>query len=259
MATFDYAAYAAAKAKRASGAVNNGERTPVEFLNNYLKSDGDSVVVRFPYHSMEDIVFESVHKVEDYPGRKWGAFVACTGEKDCPLCAAGNKKTTRFYAKMVVYAANDAGDIELKATLWDRPAAFADIDLKNLMDEYGDLTDSLFKIRRNGSGKDTRYTIVPVMNKTVYNPEIYKKDFTCLEDITPSKVLCKTMEQYQTALNGGTAVAAEVPAAAPTPAPVAPTVEVKDDPLPASFDTPAPAPVNAAPATEAPARKKYVF
>lgn len=208
MATFNFDEYQKQQAARkaASQNANQGERKPVHFMNEFLSKDGDQVVVRFPYSTLSDLSFETGHKVVGvFPGDKFGKFVRCTGDDTCPLCNSQNadqkKKITRFFAKMVVYNPVASG-VELCATVWDRPAMFADSDLKSLMTEYPDLTKYLFKITRTGNGKDTKYAILPVnMQSPVYSNDVYKKDFSCLEGIDATRILSKTVEQYQQALN----------------------------------------------------------
>ena len=202
MAQFSYETYSAQQAaKRASaGTGSSRPQSNTRFVNEWLKNDGDTVVVRFPYHSMDDIKFETTHTVT-FPGERFGKRVRCEGD-NCPLCKQGVKVDTRFFVKAIVYVTDPTnGSVSLVPAIWDRPAAFADIDLKNLLTEYGDLTESLFKIKRNGSGLDTRYTISIITNKAVYNPEVYKADFTGLEGIDPTRILTKTVEQYMKALN----------------------------------------------------------
>ncbi len=200
MAQFSYEAYSQQAAAKRSTSAGGGRQNPTHFINEWLKNDGDSVVVRFPYHSMDDIQFETTHTVT-FPGDKYGKRVRCEGA-DCPLCKQGVKVDTRFFVKAIVYVTDPVnGTVSLVPAIWDRPAAFADIDLKNLIAEYDDLTQNLFKIKRNGSGLDTRYTISIIMNKTVYNPDVYKADFTGLSDIDPVKVMTRTVEQYMKALN----------------------------------------------------------
>lgn len=200
MAQFSYEAYSAQQNTKRTTSAGGGRQNSTHFINEWLKNDGDSVVVRFPYHSMDDIQFETTHTVT-FPGDKYGKRVRCEGP-DCPLCKQGVKVDTRFFVKAIVYVTDPVnGTVSLVPAIWDRPAAFADIDLKNLIAEYDDLTQNLFKIKRNGSGLDTRYTISIIMNKTVYNPEVYKADFTGLNDIDPVKVMTRTVEQYMKALN----------------------------------------------------------
>ena len=202
MAQFSYESYSQQQAAKRANASTGGPKnqTQTHFVNEWLKNDGDSVVVRFPYHSMNDIMFESTHTVT-FPGERFGKRVRCEGD-NCPLCQQGVKVDTRFFVKAIVYVTDPTnGSVSLVPCIWDRPAAFADIDLKNLIAEYDDLTESLFKIKRNGSGLDTRYTISIITNKAVYNPEVYKADFTGLDAIDPARILTKTVEQYMKALN----------------------------------------------------------
>lgn len=196
MAQFSMEAYKAQQAAKrsANGSKGNNGRS-TRFVNEFIKNDGDTVVVRLPYHSLDDLIYETTHKVR-FPGDKYDKTVRCSGE-GCLLCKEGVKLNTRFFLKCIAYVPDDVtGEIVLHPAIWDRPAAFADIDLKNLMQEYGDLTECLFKIKRNGSGLDTRYTLSYVANKTVYNPEIYKADFSILENVDPVKICTKTVEQY---------------------------------------------------------------
>lgn len=257
MATFDYNAWSAEQAKRSANTNNGGSRElkPVHFMGEYLDKSGATAIVRFPYTSMSDVSFETVHKVMGvFPNNKYGKFVRCTGEKDCPLCNSENadvrKKVTRFYAKAVVYTIEN-GKVVLNAAIWDRPAAFADIDLKNLMTEYGDISNYLFKITKSGEKQDTRYTILPVMNKTIYPDEQYVKDFSCLDGIDPKVILSKSMAQYNAALNPEEA-SAPVATANAAAEKVVEAVEIKDDPLPESFNTPASTPVVEAPVDPTP-------
>lgn len=226
MAQFNYEEYNAQNQARRSANNNsssNGLGPEVHFMGEFLKTDGDVVVVRFPYHSMKDITFETTHLV-NFPGKKFGARVRCPGA-NCPFCVAGEKASPRFFVKALVYNIDDSGAVKIINTVWDRPSAFADIDIKNLMQEYGDISQQLFKIKRNGSGTGTRYTISIIMNNTVYNPAVYKADFSELDLIDPAKILSKSVAQYNQAVN---------PTAVPESAPVEP---VEAMPAPAPFNT----------------------
>lgn len=255
MAQFNYKDYEASKATKSTG---QGQKSNTHFLGEYLKNDGDSVVVRFPYSSMEDVEFESTHLVKGvFPGDIYGKRVRCAGDNVCPLCAQGVKTDIRFFVKLIAYVSDGVGGITLVPTIWDRPAAFADIDIKNLMTEYGDISEHLFKIKRNGSGTATRYTINILMNKTVYNPEIYVKDFSSLESVDAAKILTKSIEQYNEALNPSSTskpvetvqtVAPQTPVTQVTP--VQPTVQSTSvtQTEPAATQT-----------TNGPTRQRYVF
>ena len=205
MAQFNYEQYAAQQAARKSSnsSANNGgnsERTEVHFFGEFMKNDGDMVVVRFPYHSMSDVTFETTHTV-DYPGRKFKARVSCSGN-NCPFCEQGIKIDTRVFVKGLLYVADDNGNMNRYNGVWDRPSAFADIEIKNLINEYGDLTNVLFKIRRTGSGTATRYTTSIVLpNNAIYNDTTCVADFSELNSVDASRILCKTVAQYNQALN----------------------------------------------------------
>ena len=235
MSQFNYEEYEAAnRESRKNG--SSREESQVKFLNALLKNDGDSVIVRFPYRSMADVVLESCHSVL-FPGDKWNKRVRCI-EHNCPLCNIDVKIEMRFFVKMLVYTTDGKGGVDISAAVWDRPAAFAAIDLKNLIQDYGDLTEHLFKIKRNGTGLDTRYTPSIVTNKAVYNPEVYVPCFEILEDIDASRILTKPMNKYLEAV--GLTAPAEVEEEIKTPtagvkagekAPFTEDVAVKKEPI----------------------------
>lgn len=173
----------------------------IHFMNEFLKEDGDTAIIRFPYKSMDDIIYTATHNVP-MPGAPYGRRIRCTETPDCELCAKGIKVDERVFVKFLTYTIDEtSGEVVLNCTVWDRPAAFADLDLKGLMEEYGDLTQCLFKIKRAGAGKNTRYSILPVVNPVVYNPQVYKADFTELEKVNAESVLSKSIEQYHQILN----------------------------------------------------------
>lgn len=220
---FNYDTYAAQQAARKSGADGSKDFPTTQFINSFLKNDGDSVVVRFPYRSMSDVVFETTHSVK-FPGDKWNKRVKCVGD-NCPLCRQGVKADMRFFVKAIVYVVNEqTGEMQALPAVWDRAAAFADIDIKGKMkqcaeDDIGTLADNLVKIRKTGSGLDTRYTldIVAPTNK-VYNSHTCKADFSILENLDPTRIMTKTIDQYMAALNPDT-TAEVTPISQPTQAP----------------------------------------
>ena len=231
MATFSYEAYQKQQANKKSDGSQRKDGVKVHFMKEFLDKDGDQVVVRFPYKSMSDLVLESVHKVTGiFPNDKYGKNVRCTGDDSCPLCNHENpefkKRSLKFYAKMIVYRPTETG-VELCPTVWEKPSMFVDSDLKSLIDEYGDLSNYLFKINRTGTGNKTRYNIMPVnMNSPIYSPAVYKNDLTSLDGIDPVKILTKSVEQYVEAVNPGSTQKVEdsIPQQTTTT-----TIEVKDE------------------------------
>lgn len=221
----NYTAYKATQAGRRS---NNGggssDRPDVHFASEFLGTDGSSVVVRFPYHSMDDILFVPTHAVE-WPGRRFGARVKCDEEHPCPLCEEGMTADIRVFVKFIAYTVDANNTVVLNNVVWDRPAAFADIDMKSLFDEYGDISTLLFKIKRSGTGTGTRYNIQPIINKDVYPDALYVANFSELNQIDPIFILTKSQQQYQEMLHPELAEARknQQQASTPTEAPAAQT------------------------------------
>ena len=97
MAQFNFEEYERQQAARRANSGNSALKSNVNFINSFLKKDGDSVVVRFPYKSMSDISYESTHSVK-FPNDKFNKRVRCEGE-NCPLCKSGVKTDFRFFVK----------------------------------------------------------------------------------------------------------------------------------------------------------------
>lgn len=252
MAQLTYAEYQAKQAAARPAGNGNANGPKAHYMGEFLKNDGDVAVVRFPYQSMNELSFTTTHNVP-MPGAPFGKRIRCTGDDNCEFCAQGIKVDTRFFAKMIVYTVNEqSGEVELNPTVWDRPAAFADIDLKSLFEEYGDISEQLFKIKRNGTGTQTRYTISIIMNKTVYNPSVYKADFSQLDQVDPVKVLSKSVAQYREAMGVGEAKE-EVKSVVRQEVKAAPVVEE-------TYEAPVTRPVvEEAKPVEAPKRPRYTF
>lgn len=198
----------------------NFNRAQIQFIGALLKNDGDMLVVRFPYTSPSDLKIEHCHEVT-IKGYQYPQKVECIGkENNCPLCADEVKTLDRFLVKAIAYIVKD-GNVELVPVVWDRPTAYAD-ELIGKMEDYGDLSEHLFKIKRNGLGQQTKYSTDIIMNKTVYSPDIYIKDFSQLENIQEDKILIRRLNKYLETQN--TEEQEEVSEPSPV---VEPTVEAK--------------------------------
>ena len=242
--------------KEASGMSNAGQnRTPIAFLGTLLNKEGASAVVRFPYHSIDDIIYTTTHTVMDYPGSIYGKKIQCE-DHDCPLCDAGVKKNVRVLLKMVAYV-QEGNSIVPQVVLWDRPAAYADIDLKDAFDNYGDLTNRLFKIKRSGEKMNTRYTLLPIdRDNAIYNNTTCPIDFTELDTIDATKIMTKTYTQYQAALHPEMKVT-EAPKAEES---VKPVEYIEPEPVAQPTPQPAPEPTPQSAATQSETRsKRYLF
>ena len=150
--------------------------------------DGGETVVRFAYSEPEEVYKDIilVHQMQiDGKNRN----VNCIRELNepinkCPLCAAKMPVKQRLFIKLLEYTREEDGTIKVTPRLWDRPAngqsSYVNL-LNNLFIEYGDISDMVFKIRRTGSKLDTTYSILPA-NPSVYNSQLYPKDFEAFKD-----------------------------------------------------------------------------
>ena len=197
---FDYSAYKAKQEAKTETKTTASTSWPaLQFANTLLKKDGDSIVVRFPYHTPSDFHIEHCHEVA-LPGNPYPQKVECTKETgECILCDSKVKEVDRFLVKAVAYVIKD-DKVELVPVVWDRPMGYAN-ELEGKMNDYGDLSEHLFKIKRNGTGTSTTYSTDIILNKTVYNPEVYKADFSCLDNLEVDKVLIRRMSKYLELVN----------------------------------------------------------
>lgn len=129
-----------------------------------LKNDGDTVEVRsLDGKSDEFSVFE-VHRIEIDGFNK---PVKCLGDK-CPACARGDRPQLRIWFAFI--------NLETKGVeLWERGIS----EIKNLMgylEEYGDLDNRNYKIRRNGKAGSTKTTYMWIpQDKKEYEGELPEK------------------------------------------------------------------------------------
>lgn len=224
-----------------------------------LKNDGDEAIVRIMHDSVEDFDIITTHPVKI--GDKYRK-VSCIRDPrepmdNCPLCKAGVKIQQRFYIHMIQYIVDNNGAVIAKPVVWERAAGQYATKIKTLIDEYGPLSDSIFKIRRNGKAgdMDTTYEIL-YGNPTIYRADLYPKDVNLFNGYTAlgTKVLDRSFEdisQFMATGNfplrdkTGTVVTPQVPVSTPTtPEPVV-TMPYTAVPTP-TYTTP---PTVSAPAT----------
>ena len=151
-----------------------------------LKDDGDSAIVRFNIHGLEDIAVDSVHRVKTGDGKT--RTVSCLRSTpkdpidDCPFCKNGEQPMYRIFIPLVEYRQGQNGTVEIVPAVWEQGVKTRNV-LKGRIEEYGDLTNSLFKITRRGrtGSKDTTYDILPA-NPNVYKDEVFVKDMSAFDD-----------------------------------------------------------------------------
>jgi hypothetical protein len=210
MANFSYADYAEKLHNS-----NEDREFKVGFFN--LRDDGDTAVVRFAYNSVEEFTFATVHSVKltNKEGKESYRRISCLrGINDpiekCPLCLKGIKIEYKFFVKLIEYIKTEDGQIIPKAKVWERPAKFA-LKLKPFFDEYGNLTNYIFKIKRRGvrGSLKTDYDIIPAATmadgSSIYSSDIYAKDFSDFNEFKTagSSYLIKTADEMRTYLNTG--------------------------------------------------------
>ena len=171
----------------------------VQYLNSFIKKDGSSVIVRFPYTSTSQFDFVSIHKTQ--VGDKFRNIFCLRESKkepldNCPLCS-GKKANgepyespkTRFFIKLIAYIKDEEGNVKVTPCIWEQSAYNGKEPsriVRNLADyiaEYGNLQEVPFKITRSGTGLNTEYDIRPV-NPVVYNVEAFPIDFSAFDDYT---------------------------------------------------------------------------
>lgn len=161
----------------------------VGFFN--LKDDKEEAIVRFVLESVDDMEIHSLHTIKD--GNKYRKFNCLRTPKEptskCPFCAHDEQihKTDKSFApsqkifiKLVRYEPNGGGTYTPHAEVWERSAYVYAPKLKNYMDTYGDLSNIVCKIVRNGKAGDmkTSYEILPNINPNMFNEQTCPKDFS---------------------------------------------------------------------------------
>lgn len=171
-----------------------------------LADNGDEALVRFDVASTSDLDFAAVHQLG--ADTRW-MKVACLNAKGdlnctCPLCTAVangdktiGKAQRKVYVKMLAsYKDNATGGYSAAVpVVWDRPAK-TDFNgnpqgflakIINLLKDFGDLKNYVFKITRNGAAGDMKtdydITYIPNYNK----PECVPTDFSAFDNFHINK------------------------------------------------------------------------
>lgn len=209
----------ARQAAFAEGGSNSGPR--VGFFS--LKNDNDEAIVRFVYDNPDQFDILTTHQTYTSDG-KFRRVNCLRDFKDpvdkCPFCASGKPVQQRFYIKLIEYTRAEDGTITATPKIWERPTSYVGI-LSNLFAEYGDISDSVFKVKRSGEAGSlqTTYSIM-LANPTVYNANLYPKNMNAFEgyNIIGSAVLDKSFDDLKVMV-GDTVESSPEPAAVATSAP----------------------------------------
>lgn len=183
--------------ERSTASQNSGPR--VGYFG--LKNDGDEAIVRFAYED-QDALFKDI--LTTHQTTVDGKFrrVNCLRDfndpiDNCPMCAAGMPVQQRFYIKLLEYERDENGKITSSPKVWERPTSYVNI-LLNLFEEYGDISECVFKVKRSGEkgSLQTTYSIM-FANPSIYNSTLYPKDLSVFNDynVIGSALLSKTKEE----------------------------------------------------------------
>lgn len=185
-------------------ATNSGQYQRIGYLS--LKNDNDSAVVRFMFDSVDELDVVSLHRVY-IDGRT--RSVSCLRNPmqpvdACPICAADKVPQQKIFIPVLEYTRGDNGEIVAEPKIWERPASYGNV-LHSLNEEYGPLSESVFKVIRHGAAGDrgTTYS-VNYCKPEVYRPDIYVKDSSAFDrfKVVGRIVLDLTREEAIDVLNG---------------------------------------------------------
>lgn len=172
-----------------------------------LKNDGDEAVVRIMHDSVDDFDILTIHPIN--VGGKFRSINCIREPRDpmdnCPLCKNGTKIQSKIFIHMIQYVTNEQGQVEAKPVVWERSISYA-TKLKNDIDEYGPLSNCIFKIKRNGKAGDMQTTYdMRLGNPSMYNDTTYPKVEDAFSDysVCGNLVLNKTFDEISAFLANG--------------------------------------------------------
>lgn len=176
---------------------NTSNRSSIGFFG--LKDDGDEAIVRIMHDSTDSFDMLTVHPIEiDGRYRKVNCIRDAKDSLDkCPMCNSGMKTQSRLFIHLIQYSKDENGNMVAEPKTWERPASYA-VTLKNLIDEYGPLSESIFKVRRNGARGDMKTTYsVLYGNPNIYKNELYPKVEGAFDNfsVVGTVVMDKTSEE----------------------------------------------------------------
>lgn len=142
-----------------------------------LKNDQDEAIVRIMHDSVESFDIVTTHPIQINGKYRRLNCIRDPREpiENCPVCAAGDKIQQRIYIHLINYTRDDDGNIVGKPCVWERSVSYART-LAGLINDYGPLSDCIFKIRREGASGDLKTTYaITYCRPEVYNPNVYVK------------------------------------------------------------------------------------
>lgn len=207
MAQFNFQEYRKMMQSREESQERTGDnppRTSVGFFS--LKDDNDQAVVRFMFDSVDELDVVSLHRVS-VGGRM--RSVSCFRNPmqpvdACPICASDKVPQQKIFIPLVEYSRDEKGEVVAEPKIWERPASYGNV-LNSLVEDYGPLSESVFKVIRHGAAgeRGTTYS-VNYCKPEIYRPDIYVKDGSAFDGfkVVGRIVLDLTKEEAIDVLNG---------------------------------------------------------
>lgn len=117
----------------------------------FLIGDGEHTNVIFLLRSPSDIMVNAMHYINT---SEYSGYVDCNG-KGCAVCGCGRNIPVQMRCFLPVYNM-DTNQVEF----WDRSKYWVNKNMPQLFERYSNLSEFIFTISREGSGRDdTRYHI----------------------------------------------------------------------------------------------------
>lgn len=172
-----------------------------------LKNDGDEAIVRFMHDDVASFDIVTTHSVTI--NGKFRSVNCLRGPRDpmenCPLCATGANTQNVMFIHLIEYIRDDQGNIVPVPKVWSRSLSYA-TRIKSLINEYGPLSQCLFKIHRNGAAgsRDTSYDILFAPDR-IYPSQNYPIPEGVFDNYsaTGTIVLDKSFDDLTTFVNTG--------------------------------------------------------
>ena len=229
----------------------NGDRPRIGFFS--LKNDGDEAIVRIMHDSTKDFDMLNVHRVTiDGKSRNVSCNrTASEPASKCPLCEAKSPISKKIYIHLIEYVRGEDGSIIPTPKVWERSASYA-YKLRDYINDYGPLSECLFKIKRKGAAgsRDTDYNFI-YCRPDVYKAENYPTISDAFNGYQADGAACmhKDFEGLKALANALPINTAETAFPTAQETPVAPTAREAVTPVnsvPWESTTPARAPMNTA-------------
>ena len=192
------------EASRESSSNSNQNRSSIGYFS--LKNDKDTSIVRILIDSMDDVQIINLHRVP--VGGRMRAVSCLRNPHDpianCPFCSADKKLESKIYVPLIEYVKEDDGQVHAYPKIWEKSARYS-VRLANLINDYGPLSECLFKITRNGAPGDRATTYSENYCRPDIFPEaIYKKDTSAFNGFSAlgRMVLDLTNTEAMDVLNG---------------------------------------------------------